>query len=156
MSKKSKIVHSPPGTRRKAAALSIPKRHRRLFALILMLLPVLFFVFLEMFLRLTGFGKDIPVFITFNANPKYYAINPELGTRYFPATGVKPAVAYTDVMLKEKPDDAFRIFVLGGSTAAGYPYQYNGSISSVLRAILAEYYPDRYIEVINLAISPCS
>ncbi len=156
MSKKSKIVHSPPGTRRKAAALSIPKRHRRLFALILMLLPVLFFVFLEMFLRLTGFGKDIPVFITFNANPKYYAINPELGTRYFPATGVKPAVAYTDVMLKEKPDDAFRIFVLGGSTAAGYPYQYNGSISSVLRAILAEYYPDRYIEVINLAMPAVS
>jgi len=156
MPKKSKTSQKYSESPGQATALSIPKRHRRLFMLILAMFPVLFFIVLELLLRVTGYGKDIPVFVTFEANPQYYAVNPELGTRYFPETGVKPAVAYTDVMLKEKPRDAFRIFVLGGSTAAGYPYHYNGSISAILRAILAENYPDRTIEIVNLAMPAVS
>lgn len=126
------------------------------FRILLLSIPVLFFVLLELSLRIFGYGSSIPLFKTLEANPRYYAINPVLGQRYFPATGVSPMVAVTDHFLKEKPPAALRIFVLGGSTTAGYPYLYNGSFPSILKAYLKAYYPERYIEIINLAMPAVS
>lgn len=130
----------------------LSRRKARVFRAAMIAIPALFFVFLEITLRLAGYGKTIPLFKTFEANAAYYAINPEAGRRYFPSTNVTPAVAATDVFLKQKPAGGFRIFVLGGSTAAGYPYLYNGSFSSILKAILKAYYPERYLEIVNLAM----
>lgn len=145
-----------PETAAKAASPKISKplsrRKTLLFRLAMVAIPALFFVFLEIALRLAGYGKTIPLFKNFDANPAYYAINPEVGRRYFPSRNVTPAVAVTDVFLKQKPAGGFRVFVLGGSTAAGYPYLYNGSFSSILKAILKAYYPGRYIEIVNLAM----
>jgi len=107
---------------------------------------------LELLLRLFNYGQEIPLFKTFEANPAYYAVNPEVGRRYFPSSNVTPAVAVTDIFLKQKPAQGFRVFVLGGSSAAGYPYMFNGSFSSILKVILKEYYPDKYIEIVNLAM----
>lgn len=132
-----------------SAPLSPQKR--RAFATLLVLLPVLFIVLLEIGLRLAGYGPNLKLFIPFPPKPAYFQINPEVGLRYFPATRVKPQVSY-DVFLKQKPADEFRIFVLGGSSAAGYPYFYNGSFSSMLKVVLKEYYPDRAIQIVNLAM----
>ncbi|MCB9089808.1 MAG: tetratricopeptide repeat protein [Calditrichae bacterium] len=135
---------------------ALSPRKTRVFRVLLLMIPLLFFIFLELLLRLFGYGSDIPLFKTLEANPRYNAINPALGQRYFPATGVSPMVAFTDHFLKEKPSGALRIFVLGGSTTAGYPYLYNGSFPSILKAFLNAYYPERYIEIVNLAMPAVS
>ena len=50
---------------------------------------------------------------------------------------------------KDKPDGAYRIFSLGGSTTYGRPYDDRASFSGWLRELLAEAAPDRQYEVIN-------
>ncbi len=152
MKKKSRQPKTPPKTASAKVSTPLSRRKALLFRFIMAAIPALFFVLLEITLRLAGYGKTIPLFKNFDANPAYYAINPEVGRRYFPSTKVTPAVAATDVFLKQKPAGGLRIFVLGGSTAAGYPYLYNGSFSSILKAILKAYYPGHYIEIVNLAM----
>lgn len=115
------------------------------------LIPFAFFVFMELGLRYVDYGPDLSLFVDSESDPDYLLVNGGLGLRYFPLTQIAPAVS-DDPLLKEKTDDVFRIFVLGGSTAGGWPYQYNGSFSSILRAILNEYYPDTHIEMINVAM----
>ena len=44
-----------------------------------------------------------------------------------------------------------RIFVLGGSSANGFPWNADAAFSGVLHDVLAEVYPDRHFEVINAA-----
>jgi len=127
----------------------------RLYNYLILLCSILLLVLAELLLRLFGYGPDLRLFETFPSNPNYYQINPNVGMRYFPTTNVKPQVS-KDVFLRKKPPNAFRIFVLGGSSAAGYPYLYNGSFSSILKIILKEYYPDKTIEVVNLAMPAVS
>ncbi|MFZ6034194.1 MAG: GDSL-type esterase/lipase family protein, partial [Melioribacter sp.] len=52
-----------------------------------------------------------------------------------------------------KTDSTYRIFVLGGSSAAGYPYMPMGSYSRYLRRRLELNYPHKEIEVINLSLT---
>lgn len=130
----------------------LSKRKKMIFRAVMIIIPFLFFLVLELLLRLFNYGQEIPLFKTFESNPAYYAINPQVGRRYFPSSNVTPAVAVTDIFLKQKPAQGFRVFVLGGSSAAGYPYMFNGSFSSILKVILKEYYPDKYIEIVNLAM----
>lgn len=152
MKKKSPRPQTPSKPASPKVSKPLSRRKTLLFHLAMVAIPALFFILLEIALRLAGYGKTIPLFKTFEANPAYYAINPEVGRRYFPSTNVTPAVAVTDVFLKQKPAGGFRIFVLGGSTAAGYPYLYNGSFSAILKVILKAYYPERYLEIVNLAM----
>lgn len=154
--KRHKPKKEPPRKKQKPASSFSLKHKERLFRFILILIPLLFFVLLELLLRLFNYGIDIPVFNTHQTNPEYYIINPELGKRYFTLTDIQPAVAHTDLFLKQKPAQGFRIFVLGGSSAAGYPYLYNGSFSSMLKIILKEYYPAKFIEIVNLAMPAVS
>ncbi len=143
------------GSQQKPAPAAPPARNgnrERIFKIILVFIPFLFFILLELTLRAIGYGKDIPLLQTFTSSPANYIINPELGARYFPATGVKPAVSQTDIFLKEKPDNVYRIFVLGGSSAAGYPYMFNGRFSSMLAVILEKHYPNQRFEMVNFAM----
>jgi tetratricopeptide (TPR) repeat protein len=50
-----------------------------------------------------------------------------------------------------KPDGALRIFVIGGSSAYGFPWDERSSFSRFLRDALRATWPDRQIEVINSA-----
>lgn len=143
------------GSPRKSARAASPAakgNRERIFKIILVFIPILFFILLELTLRVIGYGKDIPLLQTFTPSPANYIINPELGARYFPATGVKPAVSQTDIFLKEKPDNLYRIFVLGGSSAAGYPYMFNGRFSSMLKVLLEKHYPKKRFEMVNFAM----
>ncbi len=148
MAKKRKGSSQKPAP----AAPTTNASRERMFKIILVFIPILFFVLLELTLRVIGYGKDIPLLQTFTPAPANYSINPELGARYFPATGVQPAVSPTDIFLKEKPDDMYRIFVLGGSSAAGYPYMFNGRFSSMLEVLLKKHYPNKRFEMVNFAM----
>ena len=115
------------------------------------LIPVAFFALLELGLRAADYGPNLSLFVESAVDTDYLLVNGGLGRRYFLLSELAPMVS-DDAFLKEKPDDVFRIFALGASSAGGYPYQNNGSFSSILRAILSEQYPDTRIEMINLAM----
>ena len=53
----------------------------------------------------------------------------------------------------KKPDDTFRVFVLGGSTTAGFPYPLHGSFANLLRVRLEPHLPGRRLEVVNCGLT---
>ncbi|MEL6823342.1 MAG: hypothetical protein AAFP70_16400, partial [Calditrichota bacterium] len=137
----------------KSGFFSFLQHNRWAARLFLLSLPLLFFLLLEGALRLFNYGVSHDPFVDYPGTENYLAINQEIGRRFFPTVGVAPASSRTDAILKEKPQDSFRIFALGGSTMAGYPYLFNASFPSILRGILQEAIPNKTIEVANLGMS---
>lgn len=129
------------------------KKPPKWFYLILFLIPVLFFVMLEVGLRVFNYGYDFTVFkVISDYHPDKLFLNPEIPYKYFYGTRSVPS-ALPDGFDKEKKPNAFRVFVLGGSSTAGWPYVPNASFPRQLKRKLELLYPDNNIEVINLGIS---
>lgn len=124
------------------------------FNLILFCFPILFIVLLEVVLNLTGYGKEYELLheITIGEH-KYYQVNKQVAKRYFSAQDVTIPDARDGIFQKEKAHNTFRIFCLGGSTTAGFPYQYNATFPSLLNDRLERLFPEKYFEVINFGIS---
>ncbi|MBN1599476.1 MAG: tetratricopeptide repeat protein [Bacteroidales bacterium] len=126
---------------------------RWIYNIILILFPILFFIIIELLLRLFHYGDSYKLFIDHPEKEykSYYIINPEIGKKHFRKFehGFPP----NDIFLKEKPDDCFRIFVMGSSTVMGFPYDKNLMFSRILHKRLEEAYPAKKIEIINTAIT---
>lgn len=117
-----------------------------------LLVPVLFFVVLEAGLRVVGFGESYPLFIPVQADTDYLYQNPDVARRYFKSQENVPG-SQKDFFKAVKDPDTFRIFVQGGSSAAGYPLYYGGSFSRMLEQRLLQTFPGKNIEVINTAMA---
>jgi len=145
--------------RRKPARKPVEKLspgRKRLFTLLLVLIPLGFLVLLETGLRIFKYGGEHAFFVsTPDADSPYYGVNVDAGKRYFHRSGFKPTPR-KDLFLKEKPEDCFRIFVLGGSTTAGFPYGNNLTFPRILNRRLSDTFADRHIEVINTAMTAVS
>lgn len=124
---------------------------RLVFTLLMIALPIVLLGATELALRAVQYGGPRALFLSADFDSRYMIVNRNIGTRYFPSQSVTPAISY-DVFLKQKPENGYRIFVLGGSSAAGYPYLYNGAFSKMLLPRLQDAFPDRKIEMINLAM----
>jgi lysophospholipase L1-like esterase len=125
-----------------------------LFRIIALAIPFLFFILLEVFLRLGGFGREMPLFIENPANPHYILPRPDIVKRYFAEGADIPNVTMeANFLLKEKPENGLRIFVQGGSTAAGFPYGLGASLAGMLEQRLKHTFPDKYVEVVNTAMA---
>ncbi|MCW8803175.1 MAG: GDSL-type esterase/lipase family protein [Ignavibacteriaceae bacterium] len=120
------------------------------FYLILFLIPILFFVFLEIFLRVINYGRNNDQWIKITEAKQM--LNPDVAGRYFFATEDLPQ-SNNDAFDIVKRENAFRVFVMGGSSAQGFPFSPNGTFSRYIRDRLELIYPDKYIEVINLGIT---
>lgn len=126
---------------------------KRIFYGILLLIPILLILILELGLNLFHYGIDLPLFVsTPNEQSVYYGINTDIGKRYFHSDNFSPTPR-KDLFLKEKPENGYRIFVLGGSTTAGFPYGNNLTFTRILNRRLADVFPDKKIEVINTALT---
>lgn len=126
---------------------------RRLgFTAAMLLLPVVFFVLLEGGLRLFGYGDTWPLFVAPEQPEGYLYQNREVARRYFYGQENVPT-SLLDFFAAEKAPDAYRIFVQGGSSAAGFPYYYGGAFSRQLQQRLQQTFPDRTIEVINTGMA---
>ena len=129
-------------------------RQKTLFYTIAFLIPLLFFVILELGLRVIGFGQHVPLFIDNPAHPSYQLPRPDVMLRYFPANAPQPSVTMeANFLLKEKPDNGYRVIVQGGSTAAGFPYGLGASIAGTLDQRLKPSLPGKHVEVLNTAMS---
>ncbi|MDZ7343230.1 MAG: hypothetical protein ONA90_01820 [candidate division KSB1 bacterium] len=134
---------------------SLSKKKEFLFRALLIFVPLLILLAAEFSLRLFGYGDNLDLFMTLEKNPSYWITNPKIGRRYFLRQNFLPATSY-DAFLKKKPDHAYRIFVLGESAAAGFPYFNNGSFPRLLRTRLQAHHPDKIIEVVNLGLPAVS
>ena len=132
-----------------------PKKQQKLvFYLIAICLPFLFLFVVEWGLRAAGYGKSIPLFMENPAASQYLLPTPDVIKRYFADDSLAPNVTIeTNFFLKDKPEDGLRIFVQGGSTAAGFPYGFGASIAGMLDYRLKQTFPDRPVEVVNTALS---
>lgn len=129
------------------------KKTPKLFYVVMVLIPILFFIILEILLRSFGYGLDYTQFKTISSYyPDKLFLNPDLPYKYFYNVNEAPSVL-PDGFDKVKKENAFRVFVLGGSSAAGWPYVPNASFSRHLKRRLELLYPENTIEVINLGVS---
>ena len=119
---------------------------------IAMLLPVLLLVILELSLRIFGYGHDTRLFIRYPDDPRYWVMNKYASERYFSDT-VNETKGSIEPFLVDKPAGTFRIFVLGESTTAGYPYFHNGSFHRWLQFRLMHEHPELHFEIINVSLT---
>ncbi len=125
-----------------------------IFRLVLITLPFAILLAFEGLLRLAGYGKEVPLFITNPQAPEYRLPKPDVVSRFFADPKAGPNVTIeTNFFLAEKPAQGLRLIVQGGSTAAGFPYGFGASIAGMLDYRLKQAYPNREVEVINTALS---
>ncbi|MGB5529203.1 MAG: hypothetical protein WBQ32_04465 [Ignavibacteriaceae bacterium] len=130
----------------KGIKTSVPKW----FYLFFIIIPILFFVLLEACLRIFNYGRDDRIWV--NVSSDMQILNPEVASRYFFTTKNLP-FSVESFIYKEKKMNSFRVFVLGASSAAGYPYLSSASFSKFIRKKLEILYPENIIEVCNISMS---
>ena len=134
-----------------SSQLSAGKRF--IFGLFLFLIAISILLLSEGLLRLFNYGGDLRLFISAPGEvSNYYRCNPDVSSRYFYKQFTTPTPP-KDLFLKQKPENGFRIFVLGGSTTAGFPYGNNLMFSRILWRRLQDAFPEKRIEVVNTAMS---
>lgn len=123
------------------------------FYFILLLIPIIFFILLETGLRVFNYGYDFRVFRPLSKDfPGLLVFNPDYPQKFFNNTDIVPSVI-PDPFSEIKSKNSFRVFVLGGSTTAGFPFSYNASFARYIKRRLEILYPKIDIEVINMGIS---
>lgn len=126
---------------------------RIFFSITTLALAFLFFVLLEISLRICSVGDDLRLFVE-SPEPKYLQCNTNVAKRYF--STFKHTTPLRDYFLKEKPANGYRIFVLGESTVMGFPYNSNVAFTRILQKRLQDIFPHRTIEVVNLGLTAIS
>lgn len=144
---------SPPEPKASDEAAPLSAGKRRVFTLLAVLLPFLLLAGAEGVLRLAGYGKDYPLMV--DGPPGYRMVNRDVAGRYFYHNENLPTPLF-DFVQTEKAPNAYRIVVLGESSAAGFPFYYGAAFSRQLQDRLQQTFPDRKIEVLNTAMAAIS
>lgn len=134
-------------------------KYKRLliFRVALVLLPLLLILFLESSLRLLNLFPQEPLFLEAQADGNnVFQLNPDVGKRYFDPKQVVVPNLYPETFAREKTPDIYRIFCLGESSTAGFPFDFQVPFPAQLKLLLQSYYPENKIEVINLGMSAIS
>lgn len=128
-------------------------RIKKLFfkGILILLIPFLFGL-AELTLRIAEYGENIALTVPYDRNPDYLQINPLLSLRYFSSREFA-AFPQTDLFLKKKNTNTFRIVVQGESTAAGFPYAHGCSFPRIIEHQLQMKFPQKEIEVINISLA---
>ena len=109
------------------------KRPPGWFYLVLVLIPILFILLLEVFLRIINYGNSYDEFVTISKDyPDELILNPKITTKYFNNLNSFPTPT-PDGFTKIKKENAFRVFILGGSSAQGWPFGATASFSSNIK-----------------------
>lgn len=130
----------------------LSRKKLRWFRVIAISIPVLILLLAEVLLRLFNYGYDTSLFIKYPDDPNYWVINKYASEKYFTDTA-NATKGNIEPFKVEKAKNTFRIFVLGESTTAGYPYLHNGSFHRWLQYRLMHTYPDVNFEVINVSLT---
>ncbi len=126
------------------------KKYPFYYNIILFSIPFLAIFLLEFSLNKFNYGREYNQWEIVD-NQKMM-LNSEIAFRYFYQTESIPYPSQDLFDIKKKPG-AVRVFVIGGSSAAGYPFSPNGSFAKYIRKRLELVYPNKPIEVINCAMT---
>lgn len=112
---------------------------------------VLFFLIVELLLWFAGVStlmSERDPFLGFSRQVRAFQLDRERGLYLTPQRAVLHSFNYQEFKL-DKPENGFRIFVLGGSSAYGFPWGARVAFPYLLEEGLKASFPDRFIEVIN-------
>ena len=135
--------------------LSLQMSSRKtIFKIVIILFPIVSLLLFELILRLFSISTQPPLFLEkFADGQAVIQINSNIGERYFnPKTTPVPNL-YPQTFKAEKAESTFRIFCLGGSTTAGFPYEMTVPFPQQMAFMLQRDYPEKTFEVINLGLS---
>ncbi|MCX7881852.1 MAG: hypothetical protein N2314_01380 [Brevinematales bacterium] len=114
------------------------------------------FLVIEGIFRIGGIGYTTEPFERVPGTP-YYRDNPDFLNKYYPGRRTPRSEAkFKNLFLVEKPTNGFRVFIVGGSTAQGWPFEPNQSFGKMIEVVLQKVFPEKYVEVINLGYSAMS
>ena len=117
----------------------------------IVVVPLLFFVFVELGLRVAGVGTSYDYFheIDIDGQP-HYQENPDFADQFYPPSlNIGPV---ENTIAKQRDPELVRVFILGGSAALGFPHKNHG-VDRLLETQLRAALPARRVEVINLAMT---
>ena len=135
------------------AKTTLSPHKKQIFWVVTLSLPVLLLIILEIGLRIFNYGGNLDLFIDGpEGYENYLRCNPNVARRYFYTQSTIPTPP-RQLFLKEKPKNGYRIFVLGESSAAGFPYGNNASFPNILERGLSNAFPEKKIEVISVAMA---
>ncbi|WP_371194676.1 hypothetical protein [Glaciecola sp. SC05] len=127
---------------------------RPVFYVIAMILPFALLLTLEVVLRVSGFGHSYPLFIESNYKTEYLQPNPDVVKRFFHQPAYAPPVGPDTFLFKKQKDpNSIRIVLMGGSSAAGFPYGRFGSPAAMLNQQVKAQFPNSHIEIISVAMA---
>lgn len=137
-------------------AKAVPSSGSRIlsFWLLLVLTPFLLLAAVELLLRLFEYGGNLDLVVKRSVLGKeYYTLNRDVARRYFSQRGIGIPEAYDDIFQIVKQPKTRRVFCLGESTMAGYPFDYNATAPRLLQDRLKQLLPDFSIEVVNVGLA---
>ncbi|MHC4752460.1 MAG: tetratricopeptide repeat protein, partial [Planctomycetota bacterium] len=113
-------------------------------------IPALFFLLIELSLHIAGYGYPATPIVKCKVDDKlYYCDNVKFGWRFFPRNIAQEFDPF--IFKSDKPDDTYRIFILGASAAQGTP-DAAYSFGRILEVMLQNSYPKVNFEVIVAAM----
>jgi tetratricopeptide (TPR) repeat protein len=130
----------------------VPDARNAAFAFItIVVVPLLFFVLLELGLTVAGVGTSYDFFFRIDIDGQsHYQENNDFADQFYPASlNINPR---ENTFTVERPPELIRVFILGGSAALGFPHKNHG-LDRLLAAQLRAALPSREIEVINTAMT---
>ena len=136
----------------KVQASAISGRRLWLFRIIAVFgVPALFLLFVEVVLRVVGYGFPAAAVVECQSSGEdAYCDNARFSFRFFPKAIAREFDPF--IFPADKPDDTYRVFVLGASAAQGTP---DGAFSfgRVLRVMMQDKYPGVNFEVVTAAMA---
>ncbi|MBD3235273.1 MAG: tetratricopeptide repeat protein [Candidatus Eisenbacteria bacterium] len=128
---------------------------RILFWIVLLLIPLLLLGLAEVGLRLAGAFAPPALFLEVEVGTvRGYRTNPDVGHRFFPKSmeAHMPRLGF-QFFAREREPGGLRVFTVGGSSAAGFPYHSHASFTGLLETQLRQLLPGRTIETVNCAMT---
>ncbi|URA10804.1 SGNH/GDSL hydrolase family protein [Thermospira aquatica] len=135
----------------------MPFTKKILFTMVFFFILAGCFFTLEGIFRLAGIGYPTQPFQRARFVPQYYKDNPNFTKKYYPSSPLsEPSVHFHNLFPTLKSPGTLRLFVVGGSTAQGFPYYPNHSFSKIIEKALETTGLYERVEVINLGFSALS
>jgi len=138
--------------KKKKATDTLNKKNERVFKIIAIALPFIFFILFELVLRLVGYGHDFSLFKKYPEDDRFLVLNDKIGLKYF-SNQKDTRVGNYDIFLKDKTDNTYRVFILGASSSYGFPYELTTTFDRSIKYQLMHFFPDINFEIINLSIT---
>ncbi len=130
------------------------KIRKILFSIFAAAIPIAFLAVIELSLWIVDAYPQPPLFFEITEeDTSYTQINSQVGERYFDKNIMPVPNLYPQKFSSKKKAETLRIFCLGGSTTAGFPYEMTVPFPQQLALLLRADYPKHDFEVINLGLS---